>query len=392
METGDARDEKKADGQEMQEDTLGPQGIGSFSRIKHPDEIGDDWHPCRDFIDPLADELKEWLRDSEARGLDYSEPTTLDRLMCILVGIVVDGPGSAPDVAAWPRARAWFEVQGPAGFGDRFAARVQGVWEEMESLERRLDDLEPDENLDIRAGWEFEGFLVTVIEPFIADLRNWSRELKRRFPPKVPPVHAPDTAGCGTVVSAGSPDSSQVAAREDHPQAGTAAELKPAQPVVSVEKWSDLGIGIDANGCYLACVPCPDTGAVFPREKAVKLDLPGKQWKALFDLLSHSENGNSAKKKDVMADFGYMEVRDIEEANISELAEAGYLTTTLKSARNTLTRAMADLGRKLRRQVKGPTGKGVPVVLSVSDDKNVEAAFVVRHLVRGYDGKLRFGT
>jgi hypothetical protein len=52
---------------------------------------------------------------------------------------------------------------------------------------------------------------------------------------------------------------------------------------------------------------------------------------------------------------------------------------------------MADLGRKLRKQVKAPDGRNDPVVLSVASEKEVRAAFVVRYLVRGSDGKLHFG-
>jgi hypothetical protein len=185
-------DSLHANGSDTCDDLLPPELIESDSRVRHPDEVGDGWHPSPDFLDPLADELEEWLRDSESKGLDYTEPTTLDRLTYIIAGIVVDGPGSVPQAAAWWGARAWFDVKGPAGFGNRFAGKVEGVWDETESLERRIkawvpnvDSPDEDDN-EGRSSYgnsEFTGFLVTVVEPFLADLRNWSRELKLQFPP-----------------------------------------------------------------------------------------------------------------------------------------------------------------------------------------------------------------
>jgi hypothetical protein len=188
-------DSLDANGPNKRDDFLGPDLIGSGPRTKHPDEIGDAWHPCRHFIDPLANELEEWWRAAESEGFDYTEPTTLDRLTYIIVSIVVGGPGSVPQAAAWRRARGWFDVHGPAGFRGRFAKRVKGVWKKIKSLERRLKDWLPaddspdeddDSSLNEHTAFEFKGFLVTVIEPFIADLRNWSRELKKQTPPKPP--------------------------------------------------------------------------------------------------------------------------------------------------------------------------------------------------------------
>jgi hypothetical protein len=176
--------------EDTHDDPLDFEPIIAGSRIRHPDEIGENWDLCHHFIAPLADEIEEWTREAAAEGLDYREPTTLDRLTYIIAGIVVDGPGSVPDAAAWWRARAWCDVNGQAEFRDRFAARVTAVWDETESLERRLrdwqpshDSLEEDHDRAVNERHELQGFLVTVVEPFLADLRNWSRELKQRSSP-----------------------------------------------------------------------------------------------------------------------------------------------------------------------------------------------------------------
>lgn len=181
--------ENDANGPDKQDGFLESEPVGSVSRIKHPDEVGNTWHICRDFIDPLVDEVEEWLHDAKGKGLDFTEPTTLDRLSYIIAGIVVDGPGSVPAAAAWWRARAWCDVNGKAEFRDQFVKRVENVWDEIESLERRLDNWRPnndslDENEECsRNGqYEFQGFMITVVTPFIADLRNWSLELEKQFP------------------------------------------------------------------------------------------------------------------------------------------------------------------------------------------------------------------
>lgn len=152
---------------------------------------------------------------------------------------------------------------------------------------------------------------------------------------------------------------------------------------MTVQKWSDLGIGIDADGKYLAVSPCPVRNGVFPREKAVLLVLPGKQWNTLLDLLARSKNGNEAEKTDVMFQFGYLKPSEITTADTHELAADAKQLNVLKKSNNSLTQAVADLGRKLRRQVKGPMGKGASAVLSDADEGKVSAQFLVRHLIRG---------
>ena len=48
------------------------------------------------------------------------------------------------------------------------------------------DSSDDDDSSYEKASFEFQGFLVTVVEPFLADLRNWSIELQKLLPPAVP--------------------------------------------------------------------------------------------------------------------------------------------------------------------------------------------------------------
>ena len=160
--------------------------------------------------------------------------------------------------------------------------------------------------------------------------------------------------------------------------------------ILSIEKWSDLGIGIDA-GAYLAVTPCPDFGKVFPKQSAEQLDLPRGQWDKLLDRLARSETGKTASKGTVMEDFGYFTKRvSTTHRDLEELQQDGHVMQQLKTAKRKLTDAMSNLTRRLREQIEVCKPKD-PRCLSVANEGIVESGFTVRHLVREGDGKLHFG-
>lgn len=181
-------------------------------------------------------------------------------------------------------------------------------------------------------------------------------------------------------------------------QAAEAEERAPDKPsgeehqfILEIPRWCDLAVGIDKDGRYLAVTPPPECGGIFPKESSVELDLPGKQWKELFDLLAQSEHGNTAGKAALTEAFGYVKKGDRTIEELDRLQHQSDMRNLLKTARSRLTGAIADLGRKLRRQVRGLASREGGPVLSVGDPGVVQAAFVTRYPVRGSDGKLRFG-
>jgi len=172
--------------EDIHDNFLDPAPIDSTSGLKHPDQCPEPWHICRDFLDPMADELEEWLRTSKrtvkgVRNLTY----------CIIA--IVRGIGSDAAIADWRRAGAWLDVHGPVGFRGRFVCKTRNVWRAAEALMRKLPNLRSYDGFPCR-GVEFQSFQVTVVEPFIADLRNWSGELKAQFPPGPPPAPVVDAA------------------------------------------------------------------------------------------------------------------------------------------------------------------------------------------------------
>jgi hypothetical protein len=176
------------------------------------------------------------------------------------------------------------------------------------------------------------------------------------------------------------------------PAGGGGGDASAPGPVLTVSKWEELGIGIDADGKYLAITPTPELGAVFPREKAVTLDLPGKQWESLLDLLARSKNGDTADKQDVMLAFGYLEKGMGNPEDFEELRLDQQKMRTVKAASGRLAAAVRDLGRKLRAKVNVNEKSSNNSVLSVKEQGLVRAHFVVRHLVRDGNGKLVFGS
>jgi hypothetical protein len=162
---------------------------------------------------------------------------------------------------------------------------------------------------------------------------------------------------------------------------------------LTVARWSDLGIGIhsgDGDPRYFGICPRPDNHEVFPIESAKELHLPG-QWKVLLDLLAKSENGNSAKKGDVLSGLGKLNREVAARIADSDVVDADRLTEMKNEAFRKLGGIVTNLARRLRDQVNVPQGKTGPAVLSVDSVDYVESLFVVRHLVRGSDEKLHFG-
>jgi hypothetical protein len=213
--------------------------------------------------------------------------------------------------------------------------------------------------------------------------------------PQVTQAQEPLIRDCIEAVRAdlGGPAAGQAAGgtAAEEPTPDNRAPDERGRPVLQVERWSDLAIGIGEDGSYLAVTPCPECGEVFPKEKAAELDLSGKRWKSLLDLLAQSEDGRQARKTDLMVSFGYRKSHDRPEGSLRDLTDNKYLMKTLKTARGRLTTGIADLARKLRQQVAGPTDPKGKCALSVASAETVEAGFTVRYLLRGTDEKLRFG-
>jgi hypothetical protein len=168
----------------------------------------------------------------------------------------------------------------------------------------------------------------------------------------------------------------------------------PSGRRLAVASWSDLRIGIDiGDGAprYFGICRCLDNHAVFPKDSATELHLPGQQWKVLLDLLAQSENGKLAKKGDVLHGLGKLKREAFSRLVASDNVDAEHLTRMKNDTFRKLTGIVGNLARKLRNEVNGPDVQRARAVLSVDSEDCVESLFVVRHLVRESDDKLHFG-
>jgi hypothetical protein len=169
----------------------------------------------------------------------------------------------------------------------------------------------------------------------------------------------------------------------------TKAGSKTEQALLEVESWSDLAIGINEDGSFLAVTPVPNTGTVFPKEKAVALPLKGARWKKLLQLIARSKDGQSSRKDELLHDFGYY-TKPVKEEEIKRAHKE--MLSEIDVAAKKLTGAVSDLSRELREYIGAADSSRTNPPLSAADQSVIKAGFTCRHLLRGRDGKLRFGS
>ncbi len=176
---------------------------------------------------------------------------------------------------------------------------------------------------------------------------------------------------------------SDAANREYNSQEASTHDDQGGSYVLSVERWEDLGIGIEEDGSLLAYSPCPLTGDSVLLRDGTRLDLTGDRWSKVLECLARSELGNSAGKAELITALGYMKAGTVSEDQ-AEFSEA--LKVDARRALRTFTAAMADLGRQLRKLVNCPKSQ-----VFTSEGDSYRSGFVVRHLCRDEARHIRFG-
>lgn len=159
-----------------------------------------------------------------------------------------------------------------------------------------------------------------------------------------------------------------------------------AEPVLTVERWEDLAIGICEDGSYVALARGVAIGDIFPINSALPLDLAGEQWRKLLEALARSRTGNRADKDELISDFGYLRRGDLTSDDIRDEGMHELATTALRK----LTTAIAHLGRKLREKVSAPDDENGAVLQTKRSDV-VTSRFVVKHLLSLEENRLHFG-
>ena len=174
------------------------------------------------------------------------------------------------------------------------------------------------------------------------------------------------------------------------------AEVK--EPLIRVTDWLAVAVGISERGEYWVLSPPPATGHVFPKSKASRLPMSGRRWQKLIGLLAASPTGNRADAFSVAATL------ELVPPGTSQLGDSRARPGAVQDGRNDeddlslggppwrseLREALADLARKFRQYVAGPTGRG-KAVLSIEGDY-VMSGFVVRYLLQDENRHLLFGN
>ena len=152
-----------------------PFGPVATSRIKDPADGPNSWHICRDFIDPLAAELEEWLRNPES---------TPDDLKWFDVGLKRLGPDAY--INAWDRARTFLMRHKLTEIRQSLEDAIHDVATNATRYAGKSDEPPLDAEGAERLRVATLAFSVQVVEPCLTHLRNLSHELKQDFPPPKP--------------------------------------------------------------------------------------------------------------------------------------------------------------------------------------------------------------
>lgn len=202
----------------------------------------------------------------------------------------------------------------------------------------------------------------------------------------------------------GIPESAQIIVSGEHVHitreatAGLATE-KPlagrAEPRLKVSDWSDLALGIDEKRRVWAITPPPAKGAIFTKGDAIAVPVRKGDGLTLLETLADSSTGQSADIYAVASKLGLMppssSLQPDGRARPDSLRRGQTDEINLRGEpwRKKLNDVLSDVGRRLRRVVLGPVGKG-DSAFSMGG-KTVNCGFVVRHLHRDEGGHLRFG-
>ncbi len=175
-------------------------------------------------------------------------------------------------------------------------------------------------------------------------------------------------------------------------QGNGGAQESTTSPMLKISRWSDLSIGIDEHGHFLAVPMSIDTGSVFPVRKSTRLKLSGPNWDLLTELLDKSSNGNTADKYQ----FSLRRNKLGALSKINRHTEEGKLRferETAKAVKGDAGKSASYMSKNLRELVACENDRkpGTLPPISASGDREILTGFTVRYLIRECNGKLIYG-
>ena len=159
---------------------------------------------------------------------------------------------------------------------------------------------------------------------------------------------------------------------------------QPKEGKIAIDRWADLGIGIDEDWSYYAFSPCPELGQRVRLKDAMKLPLKGKaRWPKVLPCFARSDDGKTADQEELIQELGYFKKGKV--STDQAVFDEG-LKGKAKDARETLKDTMADLGRELRGFIATNKTK-----VFESNGDYYQTEFTTRHFFRNDDGRITFG-
>lgn len=198
-------------------------------------------------------------------------------------------------------------------------------------------------------------------------------------------VQAMPTATTPNLIVGRSDTAPSVLRDDAEPKEATVSKEK-GDTRLTVDKWSELSIGIHGDGRYFAFQSKIENGSRVYLKNGRLLTLAGNQWKELLTLFSDSDSGSEATTKDVMQKFAYYDMGEL--ARLRAVEDG----TELRAAKSKIANAISDLNRKLLKEVN--SADHVPKEnppMSAADDAVVRAKFTVRCLIENENGYFSFG-
>lgn len=185
---------------------------------------------------------------------------------------------------------------------------------------------------------------------------------------------------------------------EDQPSEITDATAPKVagRKIVTIERWSDLAIGIHAPPMrgieYYAFRPPPSPGDIVSIGRGTLLHLPGKRWPEVLDCFAGSTDGRTASKKELYARLHLKRQPPKRERgqNDEDERESAFARKQAEQAMSDrLRKGMSDLSAKLRKLIECAEAKKVPPFQG-KESPTYQSAFTVGLIIKGDDGQLRF--
>jgi hypothetical protein len=181
------------------------------------------------------------------------------------------------------------------------------------------------------------------------------------------------------------------------PTTASKRPLSKPVPPLSVDRWSDLSLAVDAHHRVWAIARRIETGASFPKSEAVELSLGGRQWRVLLNLAAESRSGCTVPRSSFITEArlatkgGGQRAEPRARAGDVEMGRCAddRLSSRRDPTKHSLRTALATLRKRLREQVAGPKDRSCSLLSP--DCREIRTGFIVRHLLEE-DGHYRFGN